>query len=376
MSLNWNYRISFVVFFSLAVLFWMLSGNAYADLEKQPPITTFQNVGKLLAEDYDKIARAEAQAKEPLPFSLWSQFDNEYLESPDMGRSQNVSWLAVKGDTRLILPVAETLYEEDTGGCLIDKRTAEKLFADANAAGGTVKLSGREYTVRGVIGGPAYTIVTQLAAESDVELDNISVSGTENADTFLMRHNLSDALTVKSDQYVRLAKILYSLPIIAVLLVALLLLNLVRIQYKDYPIRQMAVSMSMLIVCTAGFLLLIQMIPEKLIPSQWADFEFWSTSGRDLLQCVIDFMASAKYRPDLIRLGAVLQSATGILSAWFILRLYYLNRIHSGNMQLQMLLRAVRLEALQSSDSTLQRISGSEVNRGSDEYFNRRLRDI
>lgn len=327
----WNYRISFLFFFCLAVLCWALSRNAYTELQKSPPVTTFQGVGGLLAEEYEPMTRSEAQAKEPLPFAMWTQTDNRRVEGLGTGRTQNISWIAVKGDTRLVLPMMQTLDEDDTDGCLIDRTTAEKLFGNANAVGNTVKMAGVEYTVRGVFDGPNRTMITQLARESTQVLENITVSGSEDTETFLMRHGLTAAVTIKSSTYLALGRIFYLLPYLALIMVALMLLTLLRSSWRSYPLRYYLVTLGILAVGTVGLLLLFSIIPQMLIPSQWSDFEFWETAGKDFIQSVTDFVASAKLRPDLIWLFGVLQTGLGILSAHFILCLYRLYRIHCAS---------------------------------------------
>ncbi len=86
--------------------------------------------------------------------------------------------------------------------------------------------------------------------------------------------------------------------------------------------RYLLVSVGMLGVGTAGLLLLFSCIPDGLIPSQWSDFEFWGTAGKDFLRAVSDYIAAAKYRPDLHCFYRVLQASFGILSAHFVMCIY------------------------------------------------------
>lgn len=327
----WKSRLHILLLFCLAVLCWSLSGNAYAELRKQSPTTTFQGVESLLAEDYEQMLRTEAQAKEALAFTLWTQTDNQRLEGLGTDRTQNVAWIAAKGNTRLLFPVMQTLHEEDADGCLIDRQTAEQLFRNKNAVGSIVKMRGKEYTVRGVIDGPHRTIVTQLAQESGHAFSNVTVSADNGAETFLLRHGLTAAVTVKSSQYVFFSKILYFFPVMSLVLVCLLFLGRLREYWRLYQVRYLLVSVGMLAIGTVGLLLLFPFIPERLIPSQWSDFEFWETAGRDFFQVTADFISSATYRPDMVRLHGVLRSAPGILSAHFIMRIYNLLRIRYGS---------------------------------------------
>ncbi|WRS27974.1 ABC transporter permease [Oscillospiraceae bacterium MB08-C2-2] len=288
-------------------------------LKSQPPFTTFQNVGSLFAEAYEPMLRSEGQAKEPLPFTMWAQTDNQRLEGIGAGRTQNVAWIAAKGDTRILLPVMQMLDVQDTNGCLLDAATAKKLFRNANAVGSTVKMGGVEYTVRGIIDRPDWTIVTQLPRESGHILTNITVSGTENTETFLLRHELSAAVTIKSSLYGSLARVLCLLPVFVVIWVGLTLLNRLRSSWRSYPVRCLLLSMGMLAVGTGGLLLLFTVIPHTLIPSQWSDFEFWQTAGNEFMQSVTNFISCAKYRPDLGWLYGVFQSSLGILAAHLVL---------------------------------------------------------
>lgn len=349
----WNYRIRFLIFCCLAVLCWGLSRNAYVEMQKSPPVTTFQRVGRLLAKEYEPMARSEAQAKEPLPFAMWAQTDNQRAEGLGTGRTQNVSWISVKGATRLVVPMMQTLDEDDTTGCLIDRSTAEKLFGNAAVVGSIVKMADVEYTVRGVFDGPNRTMITQLADESSQDLENITVSGSEDTDTFLMRHSLSAAVTLRSGTYLALGRIFYLLPNLALVLVSLMLLSLLRSSWRSYPVRYYLVTLAILAVGTVGLLLLFSLIPQMLIPTQWSDFEFWEMAGKNFAQSVTDFVASAKLRPDLVWLFGVLQTGLGLLSAHFILSLYRLYRIHrAGQTELYIYPASVSLEELPAGIDT------------------------
>lgn len=329
----WFYRVNFLVLFCVAVLCWSLSGNAYRDMQKQPQTTTFQNVEGLTAADYEPMLRSEAQARAPLAFCFWAQADKQHIEGLGTGRTQAVSWVAVKGDVRLLFPAMQTLFEDDAFGCLIDRTTAEELFRSGNVVGSIVKMGGKEYTVRGVIDGPDRTMVTQLAGECLHPLTNITVSGTEMTETFLLRHELLAANTVKTSQHLWLARIFHDFPVMAVLLVSLLLLGLLRGHWQEYPIRKLLMSIGMLGIGTITLFRLFTVIPEALIPTQWSDFEFWETAGRSFMRTCTDYIATAKYRPDLTWLYGVLGASWGIVSALFILYMYSLVRIHIGRPQ-------------------------------------------
>lgn len=310
-----------IILILLAMLCHFVSKNAYIDLKNMEQFTTFQNVGALVSNDYDDMLRVESKAKVPLDFVLWSQTDNISINSLGTGE-QNVSCVITRGDTRILFPIYETLSDDDFDGCLIDSYTSKKLFKSTNAIGNIVKINGTEYTIRGIMDSPSKTIVIKEKSSNKNVLTNITVKGVDNTEEFLTRHSFLTATTVKSNIYTSIAHILYLIPLFAIIWVVFSILSTLRNKFKDYQVRYIFINIGILGVISCGILIILTIIPQALIPTQWSDFEFWRTGIIDFLFSITSFITSTKYRTDIRLLHMIFKSASGVLGACFIISIY------------------------------------------------------
>jgi len=316
----------FMAVFAVCVLCCLLSRSAYSDLAKGTPIVTYHGLESMTAADYNAIAHTENLARTPLRYSLWTQIDNQTLEAPGTGRKSEVSVLLIYGDSRLVLPVTQTLSAEDLNGCLLDRKTAINLFGTDKAAGCMLQYSGKEYMVRDIMDGPLDTVLFQVDATNPFALPNISVAGAANADTFSMRHGLSPTFVTNTGTYAEIAGILSALPIAAALLVVLHWLRGYCIAWRHYILRYGIISLLMLMLGVALIVFATHLLPRSLIPSRWSDFGFWGDAFAQSKMQLISFVTVPKFRPDLPLLYSLLQSSLGLVGARLVVGLYSLRR--------------------------------------------------
>jgi len=314
----------FIAVFAVCVLCCLLSRSAYSDLAKGTPIVTYHGLEGMTAADFNAIAHTENLARAPLRYSMWTQIDNQTLEAP--GRKSEVSALLIYGDSRLVLPVTQTLSAEDLNGCLLDRKTAVNLFGTDKAVGCMLQYSGKEYIVRDMIDGPSDTVLFQVDATNPFALPNISVAGTANADTFSMRHGLSPTFVTNTGIYTEIAGMLSGLPVAAALLVVLHWLRGYHIVWRHYILRHGIISLWMLILGVALIIFTVYLLPSGLIPSRWSDFEFWGDAFAQSKMQLISFVTVPKFRPDLPLLYSLLQSSLGLVGARLVVGLYSLRR--------------------------------------------------
>lgn len=173
----------------------------------------------------------------------------------------------------------------DEIGCAVDQKAADVLFGGKNVLGNTLSVQGKSYIVRGVFEGLQGVVIVQADDEDESKFGAISlavlpnVNGRETAQTFLLSNGLMMPTAVIDAPFlVQFARALALLPawIIALVLVARMILRTIRL--RTFPLHFLAyaaVTMggAVLMFYAAQFFFVV---PDRLIPTMWADFSFWS----------------------------------------------------------------------------------------------------
>ena len=83
--------------------------------------------------------------------------------------------LTICGSSEYLFPYGKVLHQEDKEGCLIGKKTAEKLFGSHKAEGLVLKYNNKEFQVRGVFNKPEEILVIQKREEMEGRLNRVTV---------------------------------------------------------------------------------------------------------------------------------------------------------------------------------------------------------
>lgn len=338
-----RHSLLMLLMLSLAVFTGQIGRGALRELNALEPVTVYRVAEPLQASDYQALKLREAQAVLPRLFALWSQQDAVVISAPGNGHTAEVSLLVVQGPPGLVIPGARMLAEHDGSGCLLDAKSAEKMFGSREIVGAAVHIGAMEYIVRGVLQNPGATAVIIAGSGDTAGLQSISVLGDTPEGPFPSRHNLRAVHTLSSESYVHLAGFFCAMPLLAVHLLLLFALRGCRRHWRSYIIRHVAATLCAFAVGTSLFLLLLRQIPPDFIPSRWADLEFWSSSIPQWAAQAFEYLTAAKLRPDLVYLYPLLRAALCWLSAHLLLGMYHLHRMYRRDVALAGLSQALQL---------------------------------
>lgn len=260
-----------------------------------------------------QIQRAERYAREdgvedPPVLTLWREKEGEALQDETRRRSAGASVLEFLGDGAGLWP-AQFLYGSypirgDGAGCAVDQAVAEALWGTARAVGREVRWQGKTYWVRGVLKGEAGLMLVQGDQQSAEAWPNLLLAfpgGDQRAQAqdFLSRNQWSGGKLLDLDLLAWCVRALAALPALALLLGLLgRLLG-----------RGLRLASSPLLLCLylplglggAGLALWcagVPDVPDQLIPTRWADLDFWGRILTERLGGVGDHLALEAGRRD------------------------------------------------------------------------------
>lgn len=306
----------------LAVFCWRYALGACAALELQANLAAYRGAEKN-ASAYEAMLEMEQRALPPRPFALWAE-QNAIVQASVTKRSREVHILRILGDTRLVLPVPETLAPDDINGCLLDEDTAMALFQSTNVIGSTVLIGDRTYTVRGVLAAPPGTVL--IRPEKDAVLQNVAMRGKEAAAEFGTRHGLQ-LLPVQPGFYAGAARLFSQLPVLFCLLAAFFLLGRAARSAAAYPLRYALVLIARFGLATCCALYLLSMFPSAYLPSRWSDFRQYTAMFASIREVVEAYFMAEKLLPDRLLTQLLLQSALGLCAAVCVPLAYHLGTL-------------------------------------------------
>lgn len=180
----------------LAVL---LAGVGTYGIKTAKPLAS--NISLLCAEKQMTLARAseirknEQEREEIIAFTVWNEQRQRLVKDEDGYRAAYANVLELNGSSELLLPYGKILHEDDREGCLLGRKTAEKLFGIRNVEGLTVRFGTRELTIRGVLKEPQELMVLQ-AVDEDTCFERIAIerqsgiTGKRTAEQFAGKYGL------------------------------------------------------------------------------------------------------------------------------------------------------------------------------------------
>ena len=104
-------------------------------LEAEGESFAYQWIKSFFTEKSNKN-NAEELAEDGISFAVWTELKNENVFEDFSGRSYNTDVIAVCGSSCNVLPFGKNLTIEDSSGCIIGKKLAEKLFGQNKPAAG------------------------------------------------------------------------------------------------------------------------------------------------------------------------------------------------------------------------------------------------
>lgn len=238
--------------------------------------------------------------------TAWSQLGEEEIKNQDLCRKVKVPVKLVAGDMSLTAPMTlrygNYACQDDRKGCVIDTDTAYTLYGTENAVGNRLTYKNSNYYVRGVVStnNPLLILSAGNASITYPMLEFVyhnKEQGQALTEEFLLRNNFPENYTVIDGYfYGRMYSMITSIPIwLFYLFLSIWLLNyLWRKRQGIKPDRLIAFTTKkqacqFILFYIIGLLILLGFgailmqftgtplyIPEKLIPSKFSDFEFWT----------------------------------------------------------------------------------------------------
>lgn len=231
--------------------------------------------------------------------SAWNGLEEQIITSTELGHSYQ-SWLIeVYGDIGHVFPLklmaGNLLTPNDYEGCILDEETAYQLFGTINPIGNSITYKDNLYYIRGIIKSPKPVFFLMIENRNhryyNIELvyekngSKKQENGQELANSFLLQNNLATSYTmIDGPFYSELLEILSNIP--AWFLGFYMLYSMLQILWerRTLPLQMLILLSGFLVLrMFLKWLLDFQIsIPERLIPTKWSDFSFWSEKYREL----------------------------------------------------------------------------------------------
>ena len=178
----------------------------------------------------------------------------------------------------------------DSAGCALDRMAADQLFGGEDVLGCRLTIDGKTRVVRGIMEGDEGVVITQADEQSDERfgaaalLVTPGIDGEQAAALFFSALGISPDAVIDTPFFAPFVHTLSLLP--AWVLCAVVILRMLR--------RTSALRLTPAIrLCTAAVALFSVALllwaaqfafvfPDRLIPTKWSDFSFWSQRAEQL----------------------------------------------------------------------------------------------
>jgi len=219
----------------------------------------------------------------------------------------NAASIFFSGDAGLVWP-AEYLDGTAPGvtdgvGCAVSSALAFALWGGVDVVGATLEADGESRVVRGVFEGQDMVALMSVRDEDTsqsftaVELSGLSAPNRSDVTSFASVAGLGAPDSVLLGAPAMLAQFLAILPLLMLFAYGL-------VAFAFWMRKHPATRRGVLLVALFGFALLLpgllDMLPDRLIPTRWSDFSFW---GGHLKQIGEDLLAYLGAAPKLRDMG-------------------------------------------------------------------------
>lgn len=267
-------KLACVLMILFAAFCWYMGQAQHQMLLPTENYVTFHCENMSLTEkDFHSMHEIEQLATNGSTFALWTQKQEQKLSS-DMGRETKSAVLTVCGDTRLALPISQTLAEKDESGCLIDRATALALFGNVNAQGAIIRYQEHDYIVRGVFDAPVSILVRRAAKNEKIILNSLTLGESTHVESFLLRHPLDYSFRLENRGHVLTSWMVCAAPVVMAVLLILWLIARNAFLKKEYPVQWSIHILCFLAVLTVAALLILYTLPAEWIPPKWSEFAY------------------------------------------------------------------------------------------------------
>jgi hypothetical protein len=268
-----------------------------ADLSNQYTAVSIRlKNGGITEKEIKEALKKEKERNSPsLPeTAAWNRIAEAAVKNEYLGREQKVSVIIAAGDMKVTVPMTlisgNYVYPGDKKGCVLDSKTAYALFGTEYAVSNVVTYEKKNYILRGIIK-TDYPVFLIQGEKDNIEYSNLELTFSEKergealAGEFLLQNGLAaDYMIFDGYFYGRLIHSVITLPVWFFTFFYSFQLVKYYIRKKNILTRKSFLLYGfMLISSIAVYCFLLHQltgspvyIPEKLIPTKWSDFGYWS----------------------------------------------------------------------------------------------------
>lgn len=228
--------------------------------------------------------------------TAWSQEKNVMITEEGLGRRAKVALIKVRGAMQDVLPASLRFgafcTPEDEKGCVLDEETAYQLFGTAQALGNQVWVEGKPFTIRGVAK-DELPVVLVLEQSKAAKFPYLEISCKNPTEEFLsLEFATEEFAVVEGPFYLGILRQLLWFPL---WLLALWGVCAAATKMKAAWQQQgfgrafliwllglLAGGLAMAFLLKKGWVLFPLPLPDRYIPSQWSDFDFWGRKWEEL----------------------------------------------------------------------------------------------
>lgn len=303
---------------ALALALWCLSALACGRAQALcgGVAVSYAGGGVSPAQIVRQQADAMADGSENQPeITLWQEHAAVPVEV-DGGRSANAAVTVLFGDGQPLLPRAlrygSLPARSDPDGCVVSQGLADALWGGVNVLGLSLRVDGRDLTVRGVSRDNTLWLAYQAPADSVTPMGNLLLrfpqgGGRAEAQDFITRWDMSGGQMLDLTLLGWCARMLAALPAAALALSALARVLRRGRALRAHPALLASFGPPALLLCggvllAAGF---PPRVPSQLIPTRWSDFDFWARLLSDMGGTLAAWVARPLTRLDVALLGTL-----------------------------------------------------------------------
>lgn len=303
--MKWNKRviISAVLFLAAAGFSAMKLQEAHYIQSQYTTVSARINPGGIKESGVmNATAMEKGRGSEKIPeITAWVQLNEAEIKNEVLDRTEKLRIILFAGDMKVTAPMSlirgSYVCGEDKKGCVIDKASAFRLFGTEAAVGNTLFYQNRYYYIRGVIKTIAPVLI--IPGNSQTVYTNLEFyyqgrnkeQGEALAGEFLLQNGFTQEYVILDSYFY--GRMLHSALILPVWIFFLLLCSLF-MRYLWKRCRRLKPFYTILycsigLICSIGYGMLLYQysgnpvyIPEKLIPTKFSDFGFFSELGRRL----------------------------------------------------------------------------------------------
>jgi hypothetical protein len=238
--------------------------------------------------------------------TLWNRIEQETVKSVGVDISEGVNVIETCGDMSQVIPMeficGNYVYQGDKKGCVLDAKTAYKLFGTTDIVNNTVEWKKKKYVVRGVAKAKDIMMLIQTEDENheyaNIEAvygnrkhkESIDNQGQLLKDMLIQQMGVNkQAVIIDGDLTSHMLYAMYHMPLWIIAFGMLFMMMKGAYRYR----RSMVVFISMCLLTLVAMEFLIKItdfniyIPGQFIPTKWSDFDFYGNKFKEMQETIV-----------------------------------------------------------------------------------------